>query len=74
MAIEVEVFGQFAVGRQAQRYMEVRPGLTVQDLALQLGLKPEEVGMASIDGVLAQMHDRVPERGRVCFFPPMTGG
>ena len=52
----------------------MRPGLTVEDLALHVGLKPDEVGMASIDGVLGQMDDRVPERGRVCFFPPMTGG
>jgi len=74
MTVEVELFGQFAIGRQARQYLEVEQGSTAREMALRVGLKADEVGLVSIDGVLCEMEDAVPGTCRLCFFPPMTGG
>ena len=74
MAVEVELFGQFAVGRQAHLMLEASPGMTAREIALDLGLSPEEIGLVSIDGVLCELEEAVPGDCRLCFFPPMTGG
>ncbi len=48
--------------------------MTVQDIAIQLGLDPERVGLIAINGVQSQLLDPVPPGGRLCFFPPLSGG
>lgn len=74
MMVEVELFGQFAVGREARQLLEAEPAMTVREVALRIGLNPDEVGLVSIDGVLCEMKEAVPGECRLCFFPPMTGG
>jgi hypothetical protein len=48
--------------------------MTVQQFADQLGLKPDEIGLISINGVQSELEDGVPPGGRLCFFPPVSGG
>jgi len=74
MAVEVELFGQFSVGRQARQVLEVTKGITAKEIAIRVGLNPTEVGLVSIDGVLCELEAEVPVNCRLCFFPPMTGG
>ncbi len=74
MAVDVELFGQFSVGRPARQVLEVTQGITAKEIALRVGLNPDEVGLVSIDGVLCEMEEAVPGDCRLCFFPPMTGG
>lgn len=74
MAVEVELFGQFSVGRQARQVLEVTEGTTAIEVAIRVGLNPDEVGLVSMDGVLCELEAEVPGNCRLCFFPPMTGG
>ncbi len=48
--------------------------MTVQEVAILLGLNPDEIGLISINGVQSEMEDPVPPDCRLCFFPPMSGG
>jgi hypothetical protein len=50
-----------------------RPVL-VREVANTIGLKPEEVGLITIDGVQSEMEDSVEPGCRLCFFPYMSGG
>jgi hypothetical protein len=48
--------------------------MTVQEIAILLGLNPDDVGLIAINGVQSEMPDPVPPDCRLCFFPPMSGG
>ena len=48
--------------------------MTVSQVAVLLGLKPDEVGLVVINGVQSEMDDQVPSTSRLCFFPPVSGG
>jgi hypothetical protein len=48
--------------------------MSVRAIAVQMGLDPDEIGLASINGVLSDLDDLVPVECRLCFFPPMSGG
>ena len=48
--------------------------MTVKEVAILLGVEPDHVGLIAIDGVQSEMEDPVPSDGRLCFFPPMSGG
>jgi hypothetical protein len=74
LAIDVELFGQFAEGRPKVTTLNLVRPVTVQDVAVLLGLDPEAVGLISINGVQSELDDPVPGDCRLCFFPPMTGG
>jgi molybdopterin converting factor small subunit len=74
VAVDVELFGQLAphVARRQSLTLE-RPTM-VQDIALQLGLKLDDIGLVSINGVQVELQELVPLTCRLCFFPPMSGG
>ena len=74
MAVDVELFGQLLPGVQRRQTLSLERSLTVQDVAILLGLDPTEVGLIVIDGVQSEMDDRVPLDCRLCFFPPVSGG
>jgi hypothetical protein len=74
LPVDVELFGQLAVGRPRRTTLSLEPRVTVRDVAGLLGLDPEAVGLISIDGVQSELDDPVPGDCRLCFFPPMTGG
>ncbi len=48
--------------------------MTAGQVAVQLGLNLDDIGLMSINGVLVELHELVPLDCRLCFFPPMSGG
>lgn len=74
LTIEVELFGQLGAGRARCQALELQGQVTVRDVAQHLGLESEAIGIITINGVQAQMNDRVPNQCRLCFFPYLTGG
>ena len=84
MAVEVELFGQLAPNVPRRQTLTIeRPTTasqttasqtTVQELAIQLGLDLDDIGLISINGVQVELQELVPLNCRLCFFPPMSGG
>jgi hypothetical protein len=74
MSIEVELFGQLLPRAERRQTLGLKHPVSVRDVADILGLKPEEVGLITIDGVQSEMEDSVKPGCRLCFFPYMTGG
>jgi hypothetical protein len=74
LAIDVELFGQLSSGGQKRHTLSLERSTTVYELAVLLGLDPQEVGLITINGVQSEMEDLAPPDCRLCFFPPMSGG
>jgi hypothetical protein len=74
MAVDIELFGQLASGEQRRRSLNLETPMPVSEVAMHIGVNPEEVGLITIDGVQSWMQDEVPLTCRLCFFPPMSGG
>ena len=72
--IEIELFGQLAPNLPRRQSLTLARAMTVQEIARQLGLNPDEIGLIVINGVQCELHDTVPPDGRLCFFPPVSGG
>jgi hypothetical protein len=74
MSIEIELFGQFASNRQRQQVWEIQKPMLIRDAMEKLGLKDEEIGLISVNGILSDPDEFVHPGSRLCFFPPMSGG
>lgn len=74
MKIEIELFGQLAIGRQAKQVLDVLQPLEVHQVVLRLGLDEEQIGLITIDGVQSETDDVLTRDSRLCFFPYMSGG
>jgi hypothetical protein len=74
MSIEIELFGQFASNRQRQQTWEIKNPVLIRDVMDKLGLKDEEIGLISVNGVLSEPDELVRSGSRLCFFPHMSGG
>ena len=74
MAVDIELFGLLAPGVQRRQILDLESPSSVSEVAVRLGVNPEEVGLVTIDGVQSSMQDKVPLTCRLCFFPPMSGG
>lgn len=74
LSVEIELFGQLAMAVERQQIMTLEKSMTVQEVAILLGLEPEEIGLISINGVQSELEDLVPQDCRLCFFPPISGG
>ena len=74
MSIEIELFGQFTSNRQRLQTWEIKKPMLIRDLMDKLGLKDEEIGLISVNGVLSEPDELVGPGSRLCFFPPMSGG
>ncbi len=48
--------------------------MTVREIVDLLGLDPDSIGLIVINGVQSEIEDAVPPDGRLCFFPPVSGG
>jgi hypothetical protein len=48
--------------------------MTVRDVALHLGVDPDEIGLIAIDGRQSELDDLVPAGCRLCLYPPVSGG
>jgi sulfur carrier protein ThiS len=52
----------------------ISPGMTVQDLLVQLNLPAEKAKLIFIDGMQAELSTRLEGGERVGIFPPVGGG
>lgn len=74
MSIEVEIFGQLLPLTERRQFLGAKRPILVREVADIIGLKSEEVGLITIDGVQSEMEDLVEPGCRLCFFPYMSGG
>ena len=74
MNIDIEVFGQLYQNKQRRQALEVMGSTLIRDVVKKLGLKEEEIGLITVDGVQSELEDLVHPGSRLCFFPPMSGG
>ena len=74
MSIEIELFGQLIPHRQRRQTWEIQNPLPIREVMDKLGLKDEEIGLISVNGVLSDPDELVHPGSRLCFFPPMSGG
>jgi hypothetical protein len=72
--VDLEIFGQLLPGAPRRQSLTLESPMTVQDIADRLGLKSDEIGLISINGVQSELEDVMPPDGRLCFFPPISGG
>jgi hypothetical protein len=74
VAVAIELAGQLEKHR-GRRLSLVLPGpMSVRDVALHLGLNPEEIGLIAIDGRQSELDDLVPASCRLGLYPPVSGG
>ena len=74
MNISIELFGQLARLSPRRQILDLTPLATVQDAVDFLRLNPDEIGMATIDGVQSELQDSLSPDCRLCFFPYLSGG
>lgn len=74
MQVTIELGGQLSLSRPRHQTLELPPGATAGQAADQLGLKPEEIGLITINGVQSELPDTLPSGCRLCFFPYLSGG
>ena len=48
--------------------------IAVADLLARLGIDPAEVGIVTVNRRQSKLDEIVPADGRVCIFPPISGG
>ena len=54
--------------------MEIQKPETARELAMTIGLNPDDIGLITINGVQSSLDDVVQSDSRLCFFPYITGG
>jgi sulfur carrier protein len=74
MSIEIELFGQLGSNRQRRQTWEMITPMLIRDVANKLGLKEEEIGLITVDGVQCETDELVHPGSRLCFFSHMSGG
>jgi hypothetical protein len=72
--VDIELFGQLASGVPRHQTLLLERPMTVKEVATLLGVEPDRVGLIAVNGVQSEMEDPVPPDGRLCFFPPISGG
>jgi len=73
--VEVQIFG--VLWEHLAPSMEVDlegRQVSVADLIAHLGIDPAEVGIVTVNRRQSTMDEIIPAGGRVCIFPPMSGG
>ena len=74
MSIDVELFGQLKSNRERRQNLEIVSPTSIREVMYRLGLKEDEIGLITVDGVQSESDDLVRPGSRLCFFPPMSGG
>ena len=74
VAVDVELFGQLAPHMHRRQALAIERPTTVQEIALQLNLNLNDIGLISINGIQVELQESVPPDCRLCFFPHMSGG
>ena len=73
--VEVRIFG--ALWEHLEPSLELDLGgrdVAVADLLARLGIDPGQVGIVTVDRRQSNLDEIIPADGRVCIFPPMSGG
>ena len=74
MAVDIEIFGQLLPNQPRRRTLELKESATAGDIAKRIGIKPEEIGLITIDGIQSNLEHSVHPDSRLCFFPYVSGG
>ncbi|MBN2318919.1 MAG: MoaD/ThiS family protein [Acidobacteria bacterium] len=74
MAVDIEVFGQLLPGKPRRQAMKIQKPETARELAMTIGLNPDDIGLITINGMQSSLDDLVQSDSRLCFFPYITGG
>jgi molybdopterin converting factor small subunit len=81
--VEVRIFGALWEHLGSSLEVDLEPSrepdqggreVTVADLLVRLGIDPAEVGIVTVNRRQSNLDEIVPADGRVCVFPPMSGG
>jgi hypothetical protein len=72
--VDVELFGHLAPGQPRRRTLDLDHPMTVRAVVDLLVLDPDSIGLIVVNGVQSELADVVPPDGRLCFFPPVSGG
>ena len=74
MSIEIELFGQLKLNMQRRQTLEISLPTMIREMVNKLGLKEDEIGLITVDGVQSELDDLIHPGSRLCFFPHMSGG
>ena len=73
--VEVRIFGPLWEHLAPSQEMDLEGReVTLADLLVRLGIDPAEVGIVTVDRRQSNLGEIIPADGRVCIFPPMSGG
>jgi len=72
--VDIEVFGQLLPNQPRRRKLEIQTPTAVREIAKEIGLDLEAIGLVTIDGVQSELEDLVQPDSRLCFFPYISGG
>lgn len=74
MTIEVELYGNLSLKLPRRQKLELDRPTTAGELAIDLGLDPDGIGLVAINGKHEPLSQIVPNDSRVCYFPHLSGG
>lgn len=74
MSIDVELFGQLMSKMQRRQTLEMASPTLIREVVKKMGLKEDEIGLITVDGVQSELDDVIHPGSRLCFFPHMSGG
>ncbi len=73
--VEVRIFGALWEHLEPSLELDLEGReIAVADLLARLGIDPAEVGIVTVNRRQSKLDEIVPADGRVCIFPPMSGG
>jgi molybdopterin converting factor small subunit len=73
--VKVRVFGMLWEHLEPSLELDLEGHeIAVADLLARLGIDPAEVGIVTVNRRQSNMDEIIPADGRVCIFPPMSGG
>ena len=73
--VEVRIYGPLWEHLEPRLELDLEgQEITVADLLTRLGIGPAEVGIVTVNRQQSKLDEIVPADGRVCIFPPMSGG
>jgi len=73
--IEIRIFGPLWEHLEPSQELDLEGHeVAVADLIARLGIDPVEVGIVTVDGRQSNLDEIIRADGRVCIFPPMSGG
>ena len=73
--VEVRIYGPLWEHLEPNQELDLEGrDVSVVALLARLGIDPAEVGIVTVAGRQSRLDETLPADGRVCIFPPMSGG